>query len=296
MGRVVLTTSNIIRKWWNGNREEKIISAAISHIQGLSRFYRLPALSSDQIRNLLIRSTQKEIASFREIGEFQAPESQSIPSSIFDAAQKKILYQVDASRSLDHHIYSLVHEYLHFASFDGGRLGIMHNSGIGSLLNEGLTEYLNLHFWNSLSGRQEIKTRSGYDMEVKIIDMLVKKWGIKLSDLADAYFNGGFQRFVEIVDAKLGDGAAGRLAFGMDNICIFIGVVNCYEAVLITKYGIEEAEQRIDLLVENWVKYSPSQREMVMTDINQLDIENPISIYNIGNSPRIDIRSLGLLN
>ena len=98
------------------------------------------------------------------------------------------------TQSLADYFALLIHEYLHFATYqEDKRLS-------SAFFNEGLTEYFARRIVKSSLG---IDTNLGYPINVSIVGQMTKR--ISESDLADIYFSNDQSRLEELVDRAYGE-------------------------------------------------------------------------------------------
>ena len=262
--------------------DARFMRSLIGHLAAINQFYRLPPLSRKDVASCFVRSSRDEIAGFLPKRSFVPSEQRRVPEYIYVPSQRKIYYSFPDSYPLHFRKITLSHEYLHLVSHQGERLGIInHGGGCGVRLNEGLTEFLVQHYWETCFGITGLKEMSVHQFEMGIIEVLIKKWGIKIDELADAYFNQGYVKLEGIVDAKLGEGAASMIDSSLEYPWHLLGVKDGFGAILTVKYGLAEAERRLNLLVENWMSYPITQREQVKKDTNELDVEMPLGVYEL---------------
>src|SRR4029078_3193695 len=133
--------------------------------------------------------------------------SSGIPSELgvfVPSDSVKVVINNKSSHSIGDYYETLVHEYLHYASYTPGkRLE-------SSFFEEGLTEYFARQ---TIKDTLQIDTNIGYPVAVKIIQALTNR--IAEVDLADVYFTKNQLALEKILNLTYGDN------FYKDNITLF---------------------------------------------------------------------------
>ncbi len=265
---------------WKGFWFRKKLARRVADI---NQFYRLHHSSQPNIRKLFKKVKKEYIAkSYTARQPNAAPETQRrIPDHAYDFSRRMIYYTVQDTDSMDDLLVCLTHEYLHAISHIGDRFGVVNPKYIRERrLNEGVTEYLTLYYWENAEGRTDLRVRSPHRLEIAIVDMLINRWGIDFHDIADAYFYANYGKFLKMVDGSLGEGAERMISSGLDGLTVLSGLSDVFLAILTAKYGAREANKRHGLLHENWGSYSTEQRQRVLRDTNNIEEEEmPTEIY-----------------
>lgn len=141
----------------------------------------------------LLTQEESTYASF-EFGTFNPP----------DVIKISLVFQ-NTPQSVADYFELIIHEYLHYASFneEGKKLN-------SSFFNEGLAEYFARKIIKSNSG---VDTNLGYPVNVKIIDQITKR--ISEGDLSDIYLNNDQLKLEKLLDRVYGEG------FYQDNFVSF---------------------------------------------------------------------------
>lgn len=117
-----------------------------------------------------------------ELGVFEPP------------ASIRIALQTSDSHAIADYIETLIHEYLHFASFvEGKKL-------TSTFFEEGLTEYFARQ---AIQDSLQVSTNVGYPLQVKIIAAMTKR--IDESELADIYFSKDQEQLETTLNRVYGD-------------------------------------------------------------------------------------------
>lgn len=117
-----------------------------------------------------------------ELGVFEPPQS------------IRIALQTSDSHAIADYIETLIHEYLHFASYvEGQKL-------TSTFFEEGLTEYFARQ---ATQDSLQVTTNVGYPLQVKIITAMTKR--IDESEFADIYFSKNQQQLEDTLNRVYGD-------------------------------------------------------------------------------------------
>jgi hypothetical protein len=87
-----------------------------------------------------------------------------------------------------------------------------------------------------------------------------------------------------LVTPKLGRGTPISLQTAWDDETHLLGVLDGYEAILIAKYGLDEATNRANLLHQNWGHFTDAQRAAILSDVNQADTQLDLNTYYVNVS------------
>lgn len=157
-------------------------------------------------KNLLIELevADKKLAEYEYLNTFfQAQQKltdisvNNIPSErgLFIPEDKiQIVLLDEESNSISNYFASLVHEYLHYASYTPGR------RLESSFFEEGLTEYFARE---AIKGSMQIDTNIGYPLTVEIIKQILRR--VPEQDMADVYFTKDQEKLESILDLVYGE-------------------------------------------------------------------------------------------
>lgn len=157
-------------------QQDNLSTSADSHAKDVTDWTNVLAYDKEQLtayKSYVDFFTAEE--TITQVGKTSLPDE----LGVFEPPQSiRIALQTSNSHAIADYIETLIHEYLHYASFvDGKKL-------TSTFFEEGLTEYFARQ---ATQDSLQINTNVGYPLQVKIIAAMTKR--IDESELADIYFS-----------------------------------------------------------------------------------------------------------